>query len=154
MSINPTAALFILLCAFDDLPIVSNMDGCFGHAYACCVGFVWNQEERACVKCQNGYSGINCSEICQYPNYGEDCQNECKCTQEMCDHSKGCQDISTGTPMVAAMDTSGIETPVSNVQRGIQTKTAQKNVGTRATERSVNSNVNAIRQNVTISLVV
>ncbi|XP_062573283.1 multiple epidermal growth factor-like domains protein 10 [Saccostrea cucullata] len=96
MSINPTTALFILLCAIDELPIVSNIDGCLGHVYGCCVGFVWNQQERACVKCQNGYSGINCSEICQYPNYGEDCQNECNCTQEMCDPSKGCQDISTG----------------------------------------------------------
>ncbi|XP_062610792.1 uncharacterized protein LOC134272589 [Saccostrea cucullata] len=110
MFINAIAALFILLFAIDGLPTVSNMDGCGGHAYGCCEGFIWNTEKRECVKCQNGYSGVNCSEICDYPNYGEDCQNECHCTQDICDHRKGCQKKSQDIPGDEQLSENGNQT--------------------------------------------
>ncbi|XP_048768805.2 uncharacterized protein LOC125675318 [Ostrea edulis] len=40
--------------------------------------------------CDTGYYGPNCSLSCRYPNYGVDCQNECKCVQDLCNHISGC----------------------------------------------------------------
>lgn len=46
--------------------------------------------------CIPGYSGINCTSLCPYPQYGVDCQRECNCSKDMCDVSTGCQQITTG----------------------------------------------------------
>lgn len=41
--------------------------------------------------CHPGYLGQNCSEICRYPTYGEECQKLCECKEEKyCDIATGC----------------------------------------------------------------
>lgn len=42
------------------------------------------------VECMSGYSGVNCSSLCPYPYYGEDCQRKCDCSKELCTVSTGC----------------------------------------------------------------
>ena len=37
-----------------------------------------------------GYHGMNCSDMCKFPSYGEDCQNTCNCGVNYCDHKIGC----------------------------------------------------------------
>lgn len=43
------------------------------------------------VGCPTGYFGQNCSKPCVYPSFGERCQGECKCTEEMCNIITGCK---------------------------------------------------------------
>nr|XP_022294783.1 uncharacterized protein LOC111104905 [Crassostrea virginica] len=57
----------------------------------CCTNF-YSSKDNHCVACQSGYFGPNCSLPCRYPNYGLQCQLECKCKQEQnCNHITGCQ---------------------------------------------------------------
>ena len=48
------------------------------------------------VACEKGFWGNNCTKPCPFPSYGKECQLECSCKKEVCDHANGCQDI-TGT---------------------------------------------------------
>lgn len=50
--------------------------------------------------CMPGYSGINCTNACPHPTYGDGCQGVCNCNVDMCDVSTGCTQITTGTNMV------------------------------------------------------
>lgn len=43
------------------------------------------------LACLSGYFGRNCSSQCQYPNYGQQCQNMCDCNVTECNHVTGCQ---------------------------------------------------------------
>lgn len=43
------------------------------------------------VGCPTGYFGQNCSKPCVYPSFGERCQGECNCTDEMCNIITGCK---------------------------------------------------------------
>nr|XP_022294785.1 uncharacterized protein LOC111104907 [Crassostrea virginica] len=57
----------------------------------CCYGF-YNSNDSHCVACLAGYIGPNCSLSCRPPNYGFQCQSECKCKKEQyCNHIAGCQ---------------------------------------------------------------
>lgn len=38
-----------------------------------------------------GFTGENCSSSCPYPTYGNECQNLCNCSKDMCNVSTGCQ---------------------------------------------------------------
>lgn len=49
--------------------------------------------------CMLGYDGINCTNSCPYPAYGEGCQGICYCEKDMCDVSTGCEPNTTGTCM-------------------------------------------------------
>lgn len=49
------------------------------------------------LDCMPGYSGINCTSVCPYPQYGIDCQRKCNCSEDTCDVSTGCQQITTGS---------------------------------------------------------
>ncbi|XP_062570265.1 multiple epidermal growth factor-like domains protein 11, partial [Saccostrea cucullata] len=40
--------------------------------------------------CDVGYFGLRCELQCRYPNYGSECQSECKCNKLYCDHVSGC----------------------------------------------------------------
>lgn len=40
--------------------------------------------------CPIGYHSINCSEICSFPSFGDDCQSICKCDIGLCDFRFGC----------------------------------------------------------------
>lgn len=40
--------------------------------------------------CKIGYTGLNCSKQCVYPNYGWKCKLECNCSKEYCNISSGC----------------------------------------------------------------
>ena len=42
--------------------------------------------------CPLGYHDFNCSEICIFPSYGEDCQNTCECNSSVCDYRYGCRE--------------------------------------------------------------
>lgn len=46
-----------------------------------------------------GYTGLNCSEKCPYPHYGEKCKQMCKCSNETCDVSSGCRNLITLTAL-------------------------------------------------------
>lgn len=46
-----------------------------------------------------GYSGINCTMLCPYPQYGIDCQKGCNCSKDMCNVFTGCIGPSTGKHM-------------------------------------------------------
>lgn len=41
--------------------------------------------------CLSGYFGQSCIFACRYPNYGKDCQSECLCDEEICNHITGCE---------------------------------------------------------------
>lgn len=56
----------------------------------CCPGLFWNTETSSCENCPIGYHSINCSEICSFPSFGEDCQDICKCDIGLCDFRFGC----------------------------------------------------------------
>lgn len=43
------------------------------------------------------YIGLNCNSACPYPTYGDRCQELCDCSNEKCDVSTGCRDLSTLT---------------------------------------------------------
>lgn len=45
-------------------------------------------------ECSSGYQGPNCSYVCRYPNYGDDCQSFCDCVELQCDHITGCRQLS------------------------------------------------------------
>lgn len=42
------------------------------------------------AECLPGYHGPLCNMACRYPNYGEECQLQCLCEEEQCDHITGC----------------------------------------------------------------
>lgn len=42
------------------------------------------------AECLPGYHGPLCNMACRYPNYGEECQLQCLCEEEKCDHITGC----------------------------------------------------------------
>lgn len=43
-----------------------------------------------------GFTGKNCSSPCPYPTYGNECQNLCNCSKDMCNVFTGCQISTTG----------------------------------------------------------
>lgn len=46
-------------------------------------------------ECIAGYIGLNCTERCPYPSYGDRCQGLCGCSNDTCDVSTGCLVITT-----------------------------------------------------------
>lgn len=56
----------------------------------CCAGTYWNKEKSTCERCPVGYYGSNCSEACDFPHFGEECQGKCNCRSYQCDHITGC----------------------------------------------------------------
>lgn len=46
-----------------------------------------------------GYIGLNCSNKCPYPYYGEKCKQWCNCSNDTCDVSTGCRDLTTLTAL-------------------------------------------------------
>uniref|UniRef100_A0A8W8JIA6 Uncharacterized protein n=1 Tax=Magallana gigas TaxID=29159 RepID=A0A8W8JIA6_MAGGI len=68
---------------------------CEGFYKGCCPGSSWNSKTQQCERCMPGYSGINCTSLCPYPQYGVDCQRKCNCSKDRCDVSTGCQQITT-----------------------------------------------------------
>ncbi|XP_056016789.1 multiple epidermal growth factor-like domains protein 11 [Ostrea edulis] len=45
--------------------------------------------------CPIGYTGEKCKLPCPFPNYGDGCQIECSCAEELCSHINGCSINST-----------------------------------------------------------
>ncbi|XP_048746815.2 multiple epidermal growth factor-like domains protein 11 [Ostrea edulis] len=57
----------------------------------CCPYFYIDGDQ--CVECLAGYKPDkknNCTEPCDFPDYGAYCQNTCNCSQEDCHHVNGC----------------------------------------------------------------
>lgn len=46
--------------------------------------------------CMPGYFGLNCTNKCPYPSYGERCQGYCDCSNTTCNGSTGCGTLTTG----------------------------------------------------------
>uniref|UniRef100_A0A8W8LNF1 Uncharacterized protein n=1 Tax=Magallana gigas TaxID=29159 RepID=A0A8W8LNF1_MAGGI len=61
----------------------------------CCVGFYWNSNNNICELCRPGYFGLNCTDKCPYPTYGDRCQGYCDCSNDTCDVSTGCITLTT-----------------------------------------------------------
>ena len=47
-------------------------------------------------ECGPEYSGPNCTILCSYPTYGDECQGICACDKKTCDISTGCRIPRTG----------------------------------------------------------
>uniref|UniRef100_A0A8W8JQN1 Uncharacterized protein n=1 Tax=Magallana gigas TaxID=29159 RepID=A0A8W8JQN1_MAGGI len=63
----------------------------------CCIGYVRNPKNNICEKCMPGYIGLNCSNKCPFPFYGDKCKERCHCSNETCDVSTGCRYLTTLT---------------------------------------------------------
>ncbi|XP_062587663.1 multiple epidermal growth factor-like domains protein 10 [Saccostrea cucullata] len=61
----------------------------------CCANYKWNNETQQCEKCLPGYSGVNCSQSCPFPFFGEGCQERCDCDNNTCDVSTDCKNVTT-----------------------------------------------------------
>uniref|UniRef100_A0A8W8JGW9 Sushi domain-containing protein n=1 Tax=Magallana gigas TaxID=29159 RepID=A0A8W8JGW9_MAGGI len=60
-----------------------------------CDGNIWQPTNFECIQCMSGFTGVNCSSLCPYPYYGEDCQRTCNCSRDLCNVSTGCIRIVT-----------------------------------------------------------
>ena len=47
------------------------------------------------TECLPGYIGPECSYLCTYPHFGDECRQICKCPEELCDFVNGCKTISS-----------------------------------------------------------
>ncbi|XP_078312334.1 uncharacterized protein LOC144619025 [Crassostrea virginica] len=63
---------------------------CKGNPYGCCQFTKWDYEEGKCVECKAGYYWIDCNRTCLYPHYGRKCQQNCNCSEEVCNFITGC----------------------------------------------------------------
>lgn len=52
------------------------------------------------LDCPSGYLGPFCRDRCRYPNYGIECQYECLCEEQYCNHVTGCLTLSNDTARV------------------------------------------------------
>ncbi|XP_048771694.1 scavenger receptor class F member 1-like isoform X1 [Ostrea edulis] len=41
--------------------------------------------------CPPGYIGSDCKLPCRYPGYGDSCQSQCGCAEDLCHHMNGCK---------------------------------------------------------------
>nr|XP_022295174.1 multiple epidermal growth factor-like domains protein 6 isoform X4 [Crassostrea virginica] len=57
----------------------------------CLTDCSWSTEENKCKDCPPGFYGIKCLSLCRYPNYGDNCQQDCSnCSEQQCDSVFGC----------------------------------------------------------------
>lgn len=47
--------------------------------------------------CIQRYTGANCTTQCPYPTYGEECQETCNCSVDICDRFWACKSPTTLT---------------------------------------------------------
>ncbi|XP_061192212.1 uncharacterized protein LOC133200430 [Saccostrea echinata] len=102
-------------------PKCSTTPNCSEYFKDCCPDYYWNVESQTCKECLAGYGGINCSQACPYPYYGEKCQKECKCEKEWCDISRGCPDVSTETEATLSLNITTVVENHTNPTTGIFT---------------------------------
>lgn len=87
---------------------VESQEVCNETITGCCYGYFWSYKNYSCEACMPGYTGINCTNACPYPTYGEGCQGICDCNEDMCDVSNGCEPITTD--MISSVKKTIIET--------------------------------------------
>ncbi|XP_048771687.2 platelet endothelial aggregation receptor 1-like [Ostrea edulis] len=81
--------IFWFLCPY--IPSsVSKLCGSRG-GIVCCSGYQWNEAQRNCTRCMDGFYGTNCNIPCPYPMFGWRCHLECMCGSEDCHHVYGCR---------------------------------------------------------------
>lgn len=117
----------ILLCNRDDYRNVNwtllCLFFCLGRNHAvipicsenfkgCCLGYIWNSTINMCDKCISGYTGPNCTSICPYPTYGDNCQHICDCSKDECDYSSGCNSL-TSEKQTFYLSTTKFDSPFS-----------------------------------------
>ncbi|XP_062571110.1 uncharacterized protein LOC134233135 [Saccostrea cucullata] len=78
------------LCGWYLSTAQSNCRSKKGDGIVCCSGYIWNTKAKECQGCGPGFFGINCSEKCPYPHYGDRCRYRCHCPQEICNNTNGC----------------------------------------------------------------
>lgn len=57
----------------------------------CCDDNELDTNTNKCRACLSGYYGPNCTFPCRFPNYGLECQSECDCDEQQCNHISGCR---------------------------------------------------------------
>ncbi|XP_062596687.1 uncharacterized protein LOC134258149 [Saccostrea cucullata] len=72
------------------------------------------------IQCPLGYTGLNCSMECRYPGYGKSCQEQCNCSQELCDISTGCPDSPQNDKMLRDINSTESERESKNPNSGSQ----------------------------------
>ncbi|XP_078322194.1 uncharacterized protein LOC111110971 isoform X2 [Crassostrea virginica] len=73
----------------------------------------WNEADKRCAVCSPGYLGWNCSEKCPYPNYGRECQDECKCEERLCDFATGCYPLNVSAQVTEQHTQHKLQTQVT-----------------------------------------
>lgn len=46
--------------------------------------------KNVAAACSVGFFGSSCDRPCRYPSFGLHCQSKCSCSNETCNHVKGC----------------------------------------------------------------
>ncbi|XP_048768880.2 multiple epidermal growth factor-like domains protein 10 [Ostrea edulis] len=80
----------VILSVFVQIAISCNASG----YVPCCEGYMLNTTSGDCTKCSVGFIGYQCKQPCPFPSFGEGCQSVCKCSQNLCSVSTGCQEPS------------------------------------------------------------
>lgn len=76
----------------------------------CCPYFQINKSDNNCSDCIPGYYGPYCNFTCRQPNYGQNCQSECWCTEEQdCNHISGCEPLNVKASWTAETQTSVLQ---------------------------------------------
>ncbi|XP_078313953.1 uncharacterized protein LOC111105023 [Crassostrea virginica] len=79
---------FLLLCKLD---IITAFNCSRNPKVKCILDCVWSTHEGKCYGCPSGFYGKDCSLPYRYPNYGENCQQDCSnCSQQLCNSVVGC----------------------------------------------------------------
>ncbi|XP_048736423.2 cell death abnormality protein 1-like [Ostrea edulis] len=100
MSIYRGIFVMYLICKLYHCAAQSKCRSRKGDEIVCCSGYQFDVKSKECKGCAAGYFGINCSEQCPYPKYGDRCRHHCDCGIDTCDKTNGCLSISTMGPVL------------------------------------------------------
>jgi hypothetical protein len=59
------------------------------------IKYLWTPLPQQFVACETGYIGLHCKKPCPFPDFGKGCQSSCNCSEDQCNHVKGCLDNGT-----------------------------------------------------------
>nr|XP_034333265.1 uncharacterized protein LOC105328248 [Crassostrea gigas] len=74
-----------------DLKCSQSQDKAICRFPLCCDENKLDTKTNQCGACLSGYYGPNCTLPCRFPNYGPECQSECDCDKQQCNHTIGCR---------------------------------------------------------------
>ncbi|XP_062610786.1 uncharacterized protein LOC134272580 [Saccostrea cucullata] len=82
----------------------------YGGTVVCCDGYRLETISSECIECSPGFYAFNCSEKCEYPLYGFQCEKLCQCSAMFCDFRSGCTSNSSDMTRFDALLTNEIST--------------------------------------------